>query len=174
MNAQSTAMTKDNDSISQRFVDADRMFRKFDEVTNEIANRAFNFFCERNGGFGTPLDDWFKAEAEVLRPTPVEITETSDVVNIQAAVPGFKPDEIEISVKGDILTLIGETKSEEKEEDENTFYSEWTSNCFCRQLTLPAEVETKNVGTSLKDGVLQIAFKKKVADEAAKIPVKSG
>lgn len=175
MNAQNTAMTqtRKNDSISQRFVDANRMFEKMDEVTNKIAQRAFDLFSNREGTFGTPLDDWFKAEAEVLRPTPVEITESSDGVNIRAAVPGFKPDEIEISVKDDVLIFSGETKSEEKKEDENTFYSEWQSNRFCRQLRLPGEVETKNVEANLKDGVLQISLKKKAAEGAAKIAVKS-
>ncbi len=169
-----TAMTKTtNDSISQRFVDADQMFEKVTEMMKDIEQRAFGFFRDRNGGFGTPLDDWFKAEAEVLRPAPVDITETPDTVNIRAAVPGFKPDEIEISVKDDLLTLCGETKSEGKNENENTFYSEWQSNRFCRQLTLPTEVETNDVEAILKDGVLQISLKKKAAEEAAKIAVKS-
>lgn len=109
----------------------------------------------------------------MLRPTPVEITETPDTVNVRAAVSGFKPEEIEISVKDDVLILSGETKSEEKREGENTFYSEWQSNRFCRQLTLPTEVETKDVDATLKDGVLQICLKKKVTEKATKIAVKS-
>lgn len=63
----------------------------------------------------------------------------------QRSVPSFKPDEVEISVKDNILILSGQTKSEEKTEGENVFYSERSSNRFCRQLTLPGEVETENV-----------------------------
>lgn len=56
MNAQSTAMTKttNNDTISRRFVDADRMFGRMTEVMKDIEQRAFGFFRDRNGGFGTP------------------------------------------------------------------------------------------------------------------------
>lgn len=162
----------DGDSISPIFVEAEKMFGRLAEITRETAQKAYEFFQNRSE-LGSPLDDWFKAEFEVLRPTPVEIRETKDSVEIRAAVPGFKPDEIEVSIKDDLLILSGETKSEEKQEDENTFYSEWKSNRFFRQLTLPTAVETENVEAFLKDGVLQFSLKKKEVEETTKIAVKS-
>jgi HSP20 family protein len=69
--------------------------------------------------------------------------------------------------------MSGETSSEEKKEDESTFYSEWRSNRFCRQLTLPADVEADNVQATVKDGILQMSFKKKAETEVEKIAVKA-
>jgi HSP20 family protein len=162
-----------NGAISPVFVEAEKMFDRIAEITKETAQKAYEFFQNRGAALGTHLDDWFKAESEILRPTPVEVTETKDEVNIRAAVPGFKPDEIEVSVKDNLLILSGETKSEQKREDENTFYSEWRSNRFFRQLALPSEVETENVEAFLEDGVLRMSLKKKEAEEAAKIAVKA-
>lgn len=149
------------------------MFDRLAEITRETASKAYDFFQNRGAEFGSQLDDWFKAESEVLRPTPVEIRETKDSVEIRAAVPGFKPDEIEVSVKDNLLILSGETKTEDKREDENTFYSEWKSNRFFRQLTLPAAVEAENVEAFLTDGVLQFSLKKRQEQETTKIAVKA-
>jgi HSP20 family protein len=154
-------------------IEPETMFERFAEISKEIAHKAFEFFQTRGREFGTHLDDWLKAESEILRPTPVEITESGDIVNVRAAVPGFKPEEIEVSINGDRLFMSGEAKSEEKKEDENTFYSEWRSNRFCRQLTLPSKVETDDVHAVLKDGVLTLALKKAAEKEAAKVSVKA-
>lgn len=170
------ALTKRNDegdSLSPVFVEAEKMFDRLAEITRETAQKAYQSFQNRGAELGTHLDDWLKAESEVLRPTPVEIRETRDSVEIRAAVPGFKPDEIEVSIKDDLLIVSGETRSEGTREDENTFYSEWKSNRFFRQLTLPTAVETENVEASLKDGVLQFTLKKLEAEETTKIAVKS-
>jgi HSP20 family protein len=155
------------------FVEAEKMFDRMADITRETAARAFDYFMSRGGMFGTRFDDWLKAESEILRPTPVEITETKDMVNLKAAVPGFKPNEIEISIKDNDLIMSGERNVAEKNEDENTFYSEWHSNRFFRKLTLPSDVETEGVTANLKDGILTMSLTKKAAEEAAKIKVQT-
>ena len=65
-----TAKDKD-DGLSPIFVEAEKMFEHFAEVTKETAKKAFEFFQRRGGEFGKELEDWFKAESEILRPVPV-------------------------------------------------------------------------------------------------------
>jgi HSP20 family protein len=154
------------------FVEAEKMFERFAQTSREIASRAFDFFQERGREWGTQLDDWFRAESEILRPAPVDITETPESINVRLAVPGFKPDEIELSVKDDQLFMSGETSLEEEKEDEKTFYSEWKSNRFCRQFTLPSNVDPDSVNAELKDGILRITLQKIAPKEPSKIEVK--
>jgi len=85
MNKEQTSLTKKNDNggaISPVFVAEKKCSRKMAEVSREIAQKAFGFFEDRGVGLGTHLEDWFKAESEILRPAPVEITETDTNVNI--------------------------------------------------------------------------------------------
>jgi len=152
-------------------IETEKMFDHFAEVSREIARRAFNFFEERGHSLGSHLDDWFRAESEFLRPTPVEITETDEFVKVRAEIPGFRPDEIELSVKDDTLFMKGESGTELKSEDEKTFYTERRSDRFCRQLTLPSPVETENLAADLKDGILSLELKKLAMKEPAKIEV---
>ena len=158
-------------AASPIFVDAEKMFDKLAAVTKETAAKAYDFFVERGSEFGSHLEDWLRAEYETLRTAPVKITETTDMVNVQIAVPGFKADEIEVSVKDDRLIVSGETAAENKTEDENVYYNEWRSDRFLRELTLPSKVQTDDVSAKLKDGVLTLSLKKMAETEAAKVAI---
>ena len=171
-----TAMTKPdaNAPAFPMFVEAEKMFERLAELTKETTQKAFEYFVRRGGDFGKEFEDWFRAEAEILRPVKVEITETDKTINVSALVPGFKPEEIEISVKDNLLILSGETKTEDKREDENTVYSEWRSNRFFRQLTLPSEVNADKVKANLKDGILHLKLPKAAPREVKQIAVTAG
>jgi HSP20 family molecular chaperone IbpA len=94
-----------NPTLAPVFVEAEAMFEKFAEITKDTAQRAFEFFRQRGGELGREVDDWFKAENEVLRPVAIEMTESDTAFSVSAAVPGFKPEEIEVSVKNDLLMI---------------------------------------------------------------------
>lgn len=175
MKDQATALEKAAEKKAEKaplFVEAETMLEKMSALTRETSQKAFEFFMEHGGSFGSRFDDWLHAEMELLRPVPVEITEDENVVNIRAAVPGFKPDEIELSVKDNELFLSGETETTTRNENEKVFYSEWRSNRFYRQLQLPADVEPA-ADANLKDGVLAITLKKKPVGNATPIAVKA-
>ena len=155
------------------FIEAETMLEKMAGLTRETSQKAFEYFMDPGGTLGSRLDDWLHAEMELLRPVPVEITENADFVTVRAAIPGFKPDEIELSVTDNNLFLSGETKFENKKEDEKTFYTEWRSNRFYRQLNLPTEVLTDGADAKLKDGILTLALKKKPITDATPITVKA-
>ena len=176
MKNQGTAVAKASEKKMSKppfFVEAERMFDKMTDLTRETSEKAFEYFMNHGGMLGSRFDDWLHAEMELLRPVPVEITETDKLVNIRAAVPGFKAEEIEISVNNNDLFLTGETKFEDKKEDEKTFYTEWRSNRFYRQLRLPTEVLNEGADAKLKDGILTLALKKKPIVDATPITVKA-
>lgn len=155
------------------FVEPETLFEKMAHITNEIADRAFDIFRLRGGEWGRELDDWFHAEREVLRPVPLEIKENDKEIIVTAAVPGFKPEEIEVSLKDDLLILSGEAKASEEKNEENVITREWKSNRFLRRFTLPSHVDPNNVRANLKDGMLELTMPKAPIEEAKKIPVKT-
>ena len=174
MKNEATALAKEPVNTEPRFpafVEIEKMLDRVAEFTAETSKKAYDYFMLRGDELTSHFDDWLKAEMDILRPTPLEITQTDEMINVRAAVPGFKPEEIEISLKDDLLIMSGETKAEEKKEDEKLFLNEWRSNRFCRQMRLPSAVEKENVNANLKDGILYLEFKKKPVDEAASITV---
>jgi HSP20 family protein len=160
--------------VSPVFVEAERMFDKMAEITKETAMKAFDFFRERGGEWGKELDDWFKAESEILRNVPIEIRESDENIFVTAAVPGFKAEEIEVSVKNDLLILSGHTEARESQNEDDLVISEWKSNRFFRQLYLPTPVLADQVEAKLKDGMLAMTLPKAAKHEAKKIAVAAG
>lgn len=155
------------------FVELERMVERFAAITKEIAGKAYEYFRERGGEWGREVDDWFKAENEILRPVPVEITEAGESILVSAAVPGFKPEEIEVSVKGDTLIISGSTEASNEKTNASTIVREWNSNRFYRQLMLPSPVLEDKVTAKLANGMLQLTLPKATAHEATKVVVAS-
>jgi HSP20 family protein len=100
--------------------------------------------------------------AEML---PVDVYEAGDQVVVKAAVPGVKPEELEVTVTGDLLTIKGEFKQEEKVEKPNYLRQERRYGSFCRQVGLPAGVNPDKASASFQNGVLTLEIPK---SEAAK------
>lgn len=175
---QTTAIQPANGSVEKveptpAFVEIERMLERFTEITKEIAGKAYDFFRDRGGEWGREVEDWFKAESEILRPVPVEIKEAGENVLVNAAVPGFKPEEIEVSVKGDTLIISGATVASNEKTDANTIVREWNSNRFYRQLILPSPVMEDKVTAKLTNGMLELTLPKATAQEATKVAVAS-
>ena len=75
------------------------------------------FFNNAAGVHGWDLDDWFRAEAEILRPVPIEMSESDESYTIRAEVPGFDAKNLSIQADSNAVYIRGrnEQKREEKQ-----------------------------------------------------------
>jgi len=145
----------------------DRMQR----ITDSIARRAHEIF-EGNGGiFGRDMEDWFKAEEELLHPVHIEVSEKDNEVLIRAETPGFTANALEVNLEGRRLTVAGKRETKEERKDEKTIYSERCSDEILRVIDLPADVDAEKAEATVKDGVLELKIPK--AAPAKKIPIQS-
>jgi HSP20 family protein len=104
---------------------------------------------------------------------PLELSETNGEVRVQIDVPGMKPDDIDIEIVGNTLTVSGERK-EEKEDKGRTYHRvERRSGEFSRSITLPCEVKEDSVDARYHDGVLVVVMQKTEATRSRKVPIKS-
>src|SRR4030042_6245989 len=103
---------------------------------------------------------------------PIDGAEKDDEILVRAEVPGCKPDDIDISVQGNTLTISGEKKEETKKEEKGYYYVESSYGSFRRDVTLPADVEYGKVEAEGKDGVLSIKLPKAEKAKALKVKVK--
>jgi HSP20 family protein len=142
------------------FVAAEHFFEDFAKNTEAIAKKAFERFQERGYQLGHELEDWFKAEREVLRRVPVEIKDIDGKLDIRAEVPGFTAENLKVSVEPNRLTIKGETESKSDKKEDGTIYSEWKSNKIFRSLDLPTRVDADLALAKIKDGVLTLTIPK--------------
>jgi len=90
----------------------------------------------------------------------LDMYETPDTIVVKASLPGVKPEEVEISITGNTLTIKGEIKSEEKVEEEDYYHQERRYGSFCRSVGLPSALKTDKANAVFGDGVLTLTIPK--------------
>jgi HSP20 family molecular chaperone IbpA len=131
-----------------------------EEMYGTIAGRAFEIFQDHGGVLGQDLEDWFKAEAEVLHPIHLDLAESDREITARAEVPGFSTNDIEIRLEPHRLAITGERESEEERNGGQRLYSERCAHRVFRVIDLPVEVNPDRTKATLRDGVLEIAMPK--------------
>jgi HSP20 family protein len=112
-----------------------------------------------------------------LRPAPgypaLNVWSSNDGIKVTAEVPGVRPEDIDINVVGDTLTLTGERKLDEKQEDIRYHRQERGYGKFARSIQLPHPVNVKKVEAIFTNGVLSIDLPRAEEDKPRKIAVKT-
>jgi HSP20 family protein len=103
----------------------------------------------------------------------INITEDDDKFFVRAELPGVKPDELDISVTGDSLTIKGERKI--RVENEKSIYHrrEREAGSFSRIISLPTQIDTRQVEAGSTDGVLTLVMSKADSAKAKQIQIKA-
>lgn len=104
----------------------------------------------------------------------MDVSETDNAVEVKLDLPGVQTEDIDVEAHAGVLTVRGERKSEEREEDEkrNFHRLERRYGSFARTVTLPTEVRDEEAVAEFKDGVLTIVLPKVEEAKARHIKVK--
>ncbi|SRR5579871_194485 len=139
---------------------ANNLSERIDKVFDAIAKRAYEMFDSKGRRFGHEVDDWLKAEMELVHPVHVEINESGENLEMKAEVPGFSEKELEISVEPQRLTIIGQRECNKEEKKGKTLYSEACCNQVLKVVELPMAINTEKVTATLKNGILELTMPK--------------
>lgn len=113
-----------------------------------------------------------EGEANWMAPYAVDIREDTDHIYVEAELPGFKKDEVEITLANQTLTISAERKTEKKEtHGGQQLLRERQYNRFLRSFTLPPTVDETKCDAKLSDGVLSITLNKREETKPKKILV---
>jgi len=112
--------------------------------------------------FVRPRTDWLAPAKEGT--LAVDMYTTDESVVVKAAIPGVKPEDIDISITGDTLTIKGEIRAEQEVAEEKYIRRECRYGAFSRSLTLPTAVVSDKAEAEFENGVLTLTLPK--AEEA--------
>lgn len=118
---------------------------------------------------GTFRDEESAEEGELT----VDIYDDGPTIVIQAMIAGVKPDDIDISLQEDTLTIRGSRKRVQEVRDENFYHRELYWGVFSRSVVLPEEVDFQKAQATIKGGLLTVKLPKKDKGEK-KIQVRVG
>jgi HSP20 family protein len=159
--------------VPAKAIERQDVFERFNQIYNSNARRAFEIFESNGRNFGHDLDDWFKAESELLHPVHVRMAESDDSLTVEAEVPGFEAKDLQINLEPLRLTISGKKETKEEQKKGKAVYEEQCSNEILRVIDLPAEVDTSKAAATLKNGILELQMPKSAVAKTTQIEVKS-
>lgn len=143
-------------------------FRELRTLQDEM-NRLFSTNLWRGAGPLAGEEDF----ARTAWTPRVDIFETTDNLVLEAELPGMKPEDVDVSIENNTITLKGERNFEKKEENENYHRVERSYGSFTRSFTLPRNVISDEAKAEFKNGILQINLPKREEEKARKIEIKA-
>jgi HSP20 family molecular chaperone IbpA len=129
---------------------------KLAEVHDAISKRAFELFENGNGRLAGPLSDWFTAERELLWTPPIELRQKDGVYELEAAVPGVDPKNLDVQVTKDDVPIEGRLEHRHESNDGALQVSEFSSGRLFRSVHLPEAIDPGSVKAELKNGMLRV------------------
>lgn len=104
----------------------------------------------------------------------IDVYQDGDNVVVQSTVAGVSPEDLDIHITNDSVTVRGERQQSESVEEKNYFYQECFWGKFSRSVMLPVEVDPEKSTATVKNGVLTIKMPKMDRKKAKKVKVKEG
>ncbi len=123
-----------------------------------------------------PFDFWgdtSPAKSETVTPSKLglDVIQNAENYTVEASLPGFTPEEIEVTVHDGLLRIVAEKTSDATREDSNYLIRERRVGKFYRAIRLPDGIDIDSAETGYKDGVLQITLPKSDSGRLKRLPI---
>lgn len=116
--------------------------------------------------------DWLEEVEGEEGQLTIDVFQTPSEIVIKSTVAGVDPDNVDISITNDMVTIRGKRSKDEKVEAENYYYQELYWGTFSRSIILPVEVDADRAKAGIKNGILTIKLPKIEKVRTKKIKVK--
>lgn len=102
----------------------------------------------------------------------IDVYQTDSEIVIKSTIAGVKPEDLDVSINNDMVTIKGERKMEENVSAENYYYQECYWGHFSRSVVMPVDIISEKAEASLKNGILTIKLPKADVTKIKKIQVR--
>jgi HSP20 family molecular chaperone IbpA len=156
-----------------RLLPKDPFLKEVKRIHSDIAKRAYELSAASGFSRGHELEDWLKAEAELLVPVSVEVVEHRNEVTVKAHLPGFDHDDVEVYAEPGRLFLRASHQEEPEMRKDEAEYLREISRVVFRTIDLPCEIDPDRAKASLVRGTIEIILPKVQAAKLAPTLVKA-
>ncbi len=136
----------------------DRIWRGYGGARRESPNAS-------DESQGTYMENW---------AVPLDVSRSGEDFLIRASLPGVSPEDIQVSIEDNVLSIRGQTSEQHQESSGNYLMRERRTGSFYRSLRLPDSVDADKVEPTYDHGVLTISIPKAEAKKARSLQIKVG
>ena len=104
----------------------------------------------------------------------LDLSETEEAYLVEATVPGFKPEDLDITVENNVLSIKGNLQQETEDRKRNYHRIERRYGSFQRTISLPSSIKADSIQASLTNGVLRLEIPKAEEVKPRRIGVNAG
>ncbi len=148
-----------------------------DEVETSVPTHETPSFYEPQApAWSTPATPSFAENAggddDAEGQLTIDVYQTENDIVIKSTIAGVKPEDLDVSINNDMVTIKGERSNEEVVDHSNYYYQECYWGSFSRSVLLPVDVIPEKADASLKNGILTIRLPKADTTKTKKIQVR--
>ena len=136
----------------------DELFSKIKYLTDSIAGRAYELFERRGREHGRDWEDWFRAEAELLRPVEVKLNEAGGSLIARMDLAGFSPDNILVSLEPRCMRISAKSSGKEKRDGDKSQPAPNQRVQVFRVVPLPGNLSISHAAATFEEGVLEVVL----------------
>ncbi len=114
-------------------------------------------------------EEWLNEEYE--GQLSVDVYQTADEIVIKSTIAGVKPNDLDVTINNDMVTIKGKREDAKEVTEENYFYQECYWGGFSRSIILPVEVKAEEAKAQLKNGVLTIRLPKAKKSKSVSVKI---
>lgn len=155
---------------------AQALARMFPTNMQQLMQHMFDdpFFSDPFSRLGS-IDRWFGDFSPTRFQPSIDVVDEESALRVTAELPGMGKDDIHLSIDNDVLTIHGEKKNEEQQNEQGVFRTERYYGYVQRAVPLPRGLEVDKVEANFKDGVLSVRLPKSKAkpEVSTRIPIRS-
>jgi len=105
---------------------------------------------------------------------PLDVQTTADALIVKAALPGIRPDDVDITIDGITLTIQGRLNEEREEGEQGYLVREIRRGSFSRSVALTSDLKTDEAKASFENGIVTLTIPKAEQAKPRRIPIGSG
>jgi HSP20 family protein len=142
-------------------------------VFSEDSDRETEMLMRTSPTFSAPVEEpWTSPSNDAEGQLTIDVYQTDNDIVIKSTIAGVKPEDLDVSISNDMVTIRGERKNEEVVSGDNYYYQECYWGSFSRSVVLPVDVISEKAEASLKNGILTIRLPKATSNKVKKIQVR--
>ncbi len=144
-----------------------QIFQEIGRRLGEVKSRAFELFQRRGQMEGSDLEDWFRAEHEILGWPAAELAQRDNAYDLKVTLPGFDAEEVEMTTTPSELVIHAARQHEKKGNEKGVVWTEFGFSDVYRHFALPSKIQLEKVVANLDKGILKITAP--MADRSASV-----
>lgn len=145
--------TKKTSKFGVRTVDS--ILDELDGMRERITQRAYEIFNLNGCRPGRDLEDWLEAEQELTHRPPIELSEDGTSLTLEAATPGFEPDDLDVQVTSEHI-LIQSVRTRPRTSGPTLHRSEFSHGMLFRDVHLPQPIDPDKAKAEYRNGLLRV------------------